>query len=289
MEVAMKQQILCIYGFFYRKNIDLEIIGNSITLTALPHSSKPTNNTLYLNMYSYIDQQNVAALHHSMLEEILTFVNQGQVIVEMYNFELLEDEPDISKIAKDPRLSKVTLHKEYVSTGRLVKDENVPKLINSLLKTQTPDRVFLEKLLIVNSERFNMKKYYMDINYLIMMVGLESVAREKNNVFTNKNLGRVLSDFLSNYGFGMVEEDLSNKMISGKTYAHLRNGIAHNGRIFKDVNHHGVIHRYELEEYYSNFVCIFCLLILKMSNYQDVEINWDCWKYKTPMRHWWTV
>lgn len=282
----MKKQILCIYGFLYKSQIDINFNDFILELKPVTQSFAPSNNMLYLNMYSYIDETNIAILNKSMLEEILTFINQGQVIIEIFDFENTTYEPNIDQIIKDPRLGKITLHKEYQTNGRIIHEQNITDLINLFLDNDNINKNHLNKLLSVNAERFNMKKQYMDINYLIMMIGIESIARDDIEDY-DSSLGKIVSQFLNKFNFNIEIENISNKFLAGNTYAHLRNGIAHNGMLYKNININGDIYKYELELFYSNFICIFCLLILKMANYNDTSINWDCWKEsESPLRKW---
>lgn len=133
-------------------------------------------------------------------------------------------------------------------------------------------------LFFKTAESFRQRKPFVEVSYYMLFSGLETYVRKTLGEPSKPDVAALIAKRLKQLGFNIHtyrEDDLKR---STDTYARLRNALFHMSdyeatRRLKD----GTVVRYKLFDYYSNFRILVSFVVLKATEFDDPQMNWDGW------------
>lgn len=128
-----------------------------------------------------------------------------------------------------------------------------------------------------NVETFKLSEPFPEITYYFTFSALEILARCHQNHSKDKNVAKVLNDFLCAIGFTVHQDNPKQRRLGMQTYAHLRNALFHNGKFEATVPENGNSITLRLEDYNGNLERLLPDVLLRVIDYNDSSINWDRW------------
>ncbi len=125
---------------------------------------------------------------------------------------------------------------------------------------------------------FRQHNPYLDVSYFLLFSGLETYVRRTMMRPEDRDVAALVAKRLRQMGFDIYSYKASDLKRSADSYARLRNALFHNSstqaiRRAKD----GTTTAYELRDYYSHFVILVSLVVLKGIGFSHPRIHWDSW------------
>lgn len=151
---------------------------------------------------------------------------------------------------------------------------------------QLQDQPFIERTgfrtaFFRSVETWRLEPMYIDITYYLDFSAVEILARTAQGDY-NTPIAQVATQFLSNLGFDVVQDNPSQRVRAVQTYAHLRNALFHRGQFearFQENNKEVVLKLVDYEDYWRRLVPD---VLLKVLGFDDGHINWNRWLDRMP-------
>jgi len=152
-------------------------------------------------------------------------------------------------------------------------DKAIQRLGDSVYCEATGYRTLFFKTI----ETFRQRKPFLEVSYFLLLSGLETYVRSTLNDFNTREVAILLRHQLNILGFNVYNFRADQPERSMDTYARLRNALFHNSKFEAHRSHKGVIQTYKLITFYSQFLILVGLVVVKATDFDDGHLNWDAW------------
>lgn len=213
------------------------------------------------------------------LEAVLSFIEHLEVIVT-------EPMPLLSPQPQDqfPKVLKTT--RRHNGGGAVVGSDTffpnsratfIEKALQRLGDSAYCEATGYGILFFKTTETFRQRKPFIEVSYFLLFSGLETYVRRSLNDFESNEVAVLLNRQLRVLGFTVFSFSEAQLDRSMDTYARLRNALFHSSKFEAHRRIRGKLHTYQLSDFYSQFLILVALVVVKATGFDDGHLNWDAW------------
>lgn len=267
---------------------DIQLVPRRIVRSEIIELARDPNR-MFLTGYGYADKEPDKQRLFE-LAAALTFGQQRWADLSLCKEVEFGDESDLDGLFAD-RLAEYSTRQ---STGPIVMLKNpvnepssLEKLLNLCLDRLQDDSFNADtgfsRAFYRHVESWRLRMPYMDLTYYLDFSALEILCREHAKYY-GPGLAAIAAPFLRRFGFTMRQHDNNDLKTSFQTYAALRNGVFHNGKLEGYLTVNGRKITIKLTDHEDEFRLLVPLVLLKVVGFDDGHINWNSWLDKQQFR-----
>lgn len=268
-----------IYGFEITRPFSACGMSFKPLLTTFPDAQESARDLRQYNLTAIVEADDLPTELLFRLEAVLSFIEHLDVIVT-------EPEP-LSTSDGFSQFSNVLLTARRHNGGGAVIGSDiffknsramfVEQAIQRLGDSAYCDATGYKTLFFKTTETFRQKRPFLEVSYFLLFSGLETYVRKTLNDFTTREVAQLLNRRLRAMGFNVFHFSPTQPARSMDTYARLRNALFHNSTLEATRNIDGTVQTYRLTSYYSQFLILLGLGVLRATDFDDGHTNWDAW------------